>query len=61
MGAVASTITKKVIRPLKHYNVEERAMKVISKDKPKAAPPHPSMRKIMDDIMKGKLTSQRVL
>ncbi|ODN02548.1 NADH dehydrogenase [ubiquinone] 1 alpha subcomplex assembly factor 4 [Orchesella cincta] len=51
MGAATSAARKHFIRPMKNYNVEERAMKVISKDKPTAAPPHPSMKKIMDDIM----------
>ncbi|CAL8074278.1 unnamed protein product [Orchesella dallaii] len=51
MGAAASAARKHLFRPVKNYNVEERAMKVISKDKPIAAPPHPSMKKIMDEIM----------
>ncbi|CAG7728582.1 unnamed protein product [Allacma fusca] len=44
--AVKST----VVRPLRNYDVEERAMKVISREIPKSAPPHPSMKKMMDDI-----------
>ena len=41
-------------RPLKNYNVEERAMKVISREKPNPAPPYPVMEKIMKDIKRGK-------
>lgn len=54
MGIAASIARRKGARPIKNYNVEERAMKVISRDKPTPAPPHPSMKKVMEDIMRGK-------
>jgi len=42
-----------MLRPLRNYNVEERALKEISNEKPKPAPPYPVMKKIMEDIKKG--------
>jgi hypothetical protein len=44
---------KFMTRPFKNYNVEDRAYKVISKDKPTPAPHYPSMEKIMADIKSG--------
>jgi len=41
-------------RPIKNYNIEERAFKEISKEKAKAAPTYPSMEKIMKDLKNGK-------
>lgn len=38
MGTVVSRLT----RPLKNWNIENRAHKAISRDKPKAAPSFPS-------------------
>lgn len=40
-------------RPMKYFNIEQRAMKEISKDKMKQAPPYPSMEKIMEQVRKG--------
>jgi hypothetical protein len=44
---------KNVYRPIKNYNVEERAFKVISKDKPTPAPTHDKMKSIMEEIRQG--------
>jgi len=49
MGKSASKL-RSVVRPVKNFNVEDRAFKQISKEKTGAAPPHPSMEKIMEEI-----------
>ena len=40
MGKVISTLGRKALKPIKNYNAEERAYKVISREKPKPAPRH---------------------
>lgn len=58
MGVAASAARSQLKKPLKYYNVEERAMKVISRDKPKPAPPHPAMKKVMEGIVRGNPTEK---
>jgi len=54
MGKIASKFRVVVGRPIKNYNVESRAFKVISKDKPTPAPTYPSLEKVMREIKNGK-------
>lgn len=51
MGKMLSVASRKA----KNFNVENRAHKIISMDKPVAAPKHPSSQKEMDLLMKGSL------
>lgn len=44
---------KILFRPVKNFNVEERAFKAISKDKPTPAPTHLRMQSIMEEIRQG--------
>jgi len=50
MGSALRRMSR-AYRPVQNYNVEERAFKVISRDKPTPAPVHPGkMKAIMDEI-----------
>jgi len=61
MGQTAGKHMKGVFRPVKNYNVEERAFKEISKDKPIVAPVHKSMKNIMDEIKRGTFTNSHLI
>lgn len=49
MGKVMSVIT----RPIKNYNVEHRAHRIISKEKPTAAPHYQSDIEQVEKLLKG--------
>lgn len=49
MGKVGS----KIAHPLKNYNVEGRAHKIISKEKPAPAPKYKSDELNVDNLIKG--------
>lgn len=51
MGKVLSTIT----RPLRNFNIESRAHKVISKSKPTPAPIHEASLKEAEKLLEGYL------
>lgn len=54
MGKAMSALVSTAVRPLRDYNVEQRAHKVISQSKPKAAPKYESNEKELARILKGK-------
>lgn len=49
MGKILSTLKN----PLRNFNIEERAHKVISQTKPSAAPRHESDQKYFKHLMRG--------
>lgn len=49
MGKVMSLVT----RPMKNYNIESRAHKIISKEKPKPAPRYEASIKEAEELLKG--------
>lgn len=49
MGKVVSVLS----RPIKNFNVESRAHKVISKEKPLPAPLHKASKKELENLLKG--------
>lgn len=54
MGQFISKIYGSALREAKMYNIEKRAEKVISKDKPTRAPMHPSAAKELESLREGK-------
>lgn len=46
-------VVRKTLRPVKNFNVEARAEKVLSQDKPTPAPWHPSTQEKINELMKG--------
>lgn len=54
MGQLVSKIYGSALREAKMYNIEKRAEKVISKDKPTRAPMHPSAAKELESLREGK-------
>lgn len=54
MGQLISKIYGSALREAKMYNIEKRAEKVISKDKPTRAPMHPSAAKELESLREGK-------
>lgn len=49
MGKVAS----KAVRPVKNFNIENRAQKVLESEKPRPAPRHPSTAAVFENIAQG--------
>jgi hypothetical protein len=54
MGQTAGKL-RGIFRPVKNFNVEERAFKEISKEKPRSAPVPHNMKKFMEEIRNGML------
>lgn len=54
MGQFISKIYGSALREANMYNIEKRAEKVISKDKPTRAPMHPSAAKELESLREGK-------
>ena len=50
MGKVFSSFVK---RPIRNWNVENRAQRVISQDKPQPAPRHKSTEKMIQEFTQG--------
>lgn len=61
MGQLVSKIYGSALREAKMYNIEKRAEKVISKDKPIRAPMHPSSVKELDRLKEGKCKQVELL
>ena len=53
MGNKVSTVFPTVARAAKNYNVENRARRMIDKDKLPAAPRHPSTAKLIEEFAQG--------
>lgn len=54
MGKALSILNRQINR----FNAENRAHRVISKDKPAPAPKHPSTQKQIDEFLSGKLKTK---
>ena len=55
MGKVVSTL----IRPIRNFNVEERARSVISKEKPTQAPQFESTKKLLEAAQKSMYSTSK--
>lgn len=53
MGNKVSTYFPTVARAAKNYNVENRAHRIVDKDKLPPAPRHPSTAKLLEDFAQG--------
>lgn len=54
MGKVLSSLGGKVTRPLRDFNLEERAFKEITKEKRPAAPRHESTAMLIEESIQSK-------
>lgn len=55
MGKAISSLAATAIAPLRNYNIEQRAQKIISQNKPKPAPKYESDQKELERILRGKI------
>uniref|UniRef100_A0A1B6K9N0 NADH dehydrogenase [ubiquinone] 1 alpha subcomplex assembly factor 4 n=1 Tax=Graphocephala atropunctata TaxID=36148 RepID=A0A1B6K9N0_9HEMI len=60
MGQVVTRIYSSAIREVKMYNIERRAEKVISKDKPTPAPKYPSTVKELDRLKEENISMEHL-
>jgi hypothetical protein len=53
MGQVGSRVFNTLTRDIRNFNIENRAHKIISKEKPNPAPHYPADAKELDRVARG--------
>lgn len=53
MGQVGSRVLNTLTRDIRNFNIENRAHKIISKEKPNPAPHYPADAKELDRVARG--------